>query len=439
MATWTPLQSVTLSSNQASVTLSNIDQTYTDLVLVSSVRGDTAAISTTLGMQLNGDASTNYSSTYLRGYTTTASSSRISNQSQLYTGEIPAASSTSGGYSAHTTNFYNYSTTGYSRTIVSKNGNPLNYLDTNVNTWSNTTAGINTIKLFMNAGNIAAGSSFSLYGISAVNAKVSQASGGTFIAYDSSYVYHVFKGTGTFTPNRAITADVLVVAGGGGNGANWGAGGGAGGVVGTPSVSFASGVSYLCTVGAGGPGNGSSGNGTQGNNSNITGGSLSLTAAIGGGYGAGGGSSVGGTGGSGGGSGSNSSNLSGGLGTSGQGNNGGAITAQPGTTGGGGAGGAGTNETVAYGRSDGGVGTNSYSAWGLATNTGQNSGGTVYYAGGGSNSQGSGVGGLGGGGTGTSATGGGNGTTNTGGGAGASGSGVASQGGSGIIIVRYAR
>jgi hypothetical protein len=84
---------------------------------------------------------------------------------------------------------------------------------------------------------------------------------------------------------------------------------------------------------------------------------------------------------------------------------------------------------------NGGIGTSAYSAWGIATGTGQLSGGIRYYAGGGAgqrttglNNQ-NGTGGLGGGGsTGSS------GAANTGGG----GSGGNGTGGSGIVIVRYA-
>jgi len=118
--------------------------------------------------------------------------------------------------------------------------------------------------------------------------------------------------------------------------------------------------------------------------------------------------------------------------------------------------------------SPGGIGLSTWSSWGLATSSGQNSGGTVYYAGGGAwgNRQnatgGNPPGGLGGGGQGAYGgssgggtggngmqnTGGGaggagaytgngnNGTASTGGGAGGYSSGTGGAGGSGLVIVR---
>ena len=96
---------------------------------------------------------------------------------------------------------------------------------------------------------------------------------------------------------------------------------------------------------------------------------------------------------------------------------------------------------------NGGVGTSTYSSWGLATSTGQNVSGTVYFAGGGGggsypyNGEGSGgTGGYGGGANGYTGFGGGsNGSSNTGGGAGGAGEGAfTSNGGSGVVIIRYA-
>jgi hypothetical protein len=58
---------------------------------------------------------------------------------------------------------------------------------------------------------------------------------------DGTYWYHTFVSSGTFTPQKAISCDYLVVAGGGGGGQDDnGAGGGAGGL--------------RCTVGATGGG-----------------------------------------------------------------------------------------------------------------------------------------------------------------------------------------
>jgi len=285
----------------------------------------------------------------------------------------------------------------------------------------------------------AAGTSIASSASNSVAPNTPKASGGTAIN-SGGYFYHTFLSTATFTPSSAITnAEVLCIAGGGGS---TGGGGGAGGVKYTSGVSFASGTVYTATVGTGGAlgnGGGSGQGGTNGVNSNLTGGALSLTAAVGGG-GAGGGWTGSGngasaqSGGSGGGGemryGVGGANVldSGGAPTSGQGNTGGngALTSnspslQYSCGGGGGAGSAGGNANGTSASGVGGNGTSSYSAWGIATSTGVNVSGTRYYAAadGGANAAA---------GTGWAQT------ANTGNG-GTSYSGAA--GNSGIIIVRY--
>ena len=257
------------------------------------------------------------------------------------------------------------------------------------------------------------------------------------------------------TGNPPPTIEALRVAGGGGSGA---AGGGAGGVIYGSSVSVSAGTLYTVTVGAGGGvGTGDvqsvGGRGGAGTNSNITGGSLSLTAAVGGGQGgivdeAG---FAGGSGGGGGG-GYGAGNKAGGTPTSGQGFAGGSGVGggYPGMAGGGGgAGGVGANAAGDPGA--GGIGTSAYSAWGLATSSGQNVSSTYYYAGGGGGANFNGgnvvaAGGSGGGGSGvpydlrldttnypTR-----HGLANTGGGGGGVSAGRAgAAGGSGIVIIRY--
>ena len=270
---------------------------------------------------------------------------------------------------------------------------------------------------------------------------------GGVLSEDSTYWYRTFFGNGTLTvSNGALAADVLIVAGGGGGGADGngaGGGGGAGGLVGYTSTAFAP-TSFTVTIGAGGAGGATAGPtyGTQGVSSSVTG----LTTAVGGGYGsarsnAGSGGSGGGTG-----DGTNGTAWTPGSATSGQGYSGSnsALTNQ-GAGAGGGAGGAATASSGTTGGT-GGVGSSTYSSWGLATKTGQNVSGTVYFAGGGGgaayNTSTNGAGGNGGGGrggySGTAPV---AGTVNTGGGGGGAGN-VSSTisggaGGSGIVIVRY--
>lgn len=249
-------------------------------------------------------------------------------------------------------------------------------------------------------------------------------SGGTLYS-DATYNYRVFLASSSFSvTGPPLTADLLVIAGGGGGGNDQNGGGGAGGFFLESGVSLSNGT-YSVTIGGGGvPSSGNVSQGTNGSNSQIG----SRTAAVGGGVGDNYYFSAG-SGGSGGGASSHSP----GSGVAGQG-----YAGSPGPYGGGG-GAGGTSGNV-----NGGIGSSVCSSWGLATNTGQNVSGTVYYAGGGaagrsSGNGGGGTGGYGGGGNGntyggSNAT---SGTANTGGGGGGALFSAGGNGGSGIAILRY--
>jgi hypothetical protein len=283
--------------------------------------------------------------------------------------------------------------------------------------------------------------------------------GGTLTS-DSTYYYRTFIGSGSLiVSNAALSSDILIVAGGGGS--TWlGGGGGAGGIFSATNQSLSP-ATYSITVGSGGSAAPNSGT-VGGNGVNSTFGSL--TAAVGGGGATG--QSVGfpnGPGGSAGGSGGGGArnNTSGGSSTqsstggTGYGNSGGNGTNSNslGGGGGGGAGGSGGNADVNGG--NGGIGTNAFSSWltgissamtevsgwSTATSGGRISGG----GGGGSNNGNPGTGGSGGGGAGSVTSGsnhnGNPGISHTGGGAGGSDDSAssASNGGSGIVIVRYTK
>ena len=239
---------------------------------------------------------------------------------------------------------------------------------------------------------------------------VSIVTGGT-LASDDTYFYRTFTSTANLQVSSApLTADVMVISGGGGGS------GGAGGFTVFTNQSLSG--TITATIGAG--------SGSSGSNSSF--GGLST-------LGGGGTEVIGGSGGGGGRDGG-----IGAVGTAGQGNKGGngGTGGYGGAGGGGGAGAAGGNGVGGAGATGerggvGGVGTSAYSSWGAATGTGENIGGTRYYAGGGGGfvqlASGGipGEGGYGGGGKPQTGR---NGVANTGGGGG-------SIGGSGLVIVRY--
>ena len=274
--------------------------------------------------------------------------------------------------------------------------------------------------------------------------------------YSQGSIVYVYKSNGTFQSNYFDISDVeyLVVGGGGGGGSGLGSGGGAGGFL-TGYIDITSNINYSITVGNGGNGGAAGGanNGTAGDNSSLSGSGLSTITALGGGYGAGIGSTTnGGSGGSGGGGGWSS--AVGGAGTSGQGNNGGSNGPYaPNASGGGGA-----TQPGEFGYSAQGATVSAGNTVNTVIRTGGKGGDgalsyitgeAVYYAGGGGGARytainGSGAGAVGGQGGGGNGGGNGiaaqNGSANTGGGGGGGdylpARQVGGNGGSGIVILR---
>lgn len=291
-----------------------------------------------------------------------------------------------------------------------------------------------------------------------------QATGGT-PSQSGDYEIRTFTSPGTFqvtslspsAPENAM--DFIVIGAGGGGGTTLAGGGGAGGYKESPGTSTgsysgsptkgqgnavtATVTSYPIVIGAGGAGaTSSTNNGTIGAVSTA----LSITSA-GGGYG--GGTGGGGAGGSGGGGPGCSGCVLGGSGNTppaspSQGQSGGAGRQVPGCRGGGGGGGtgaAGTTAPAPYSGGAGGAGVSS-SITGSAVSRGGGGGGggndSSPYRGG---AGGTGGGGAGGGNPSPGGSSGTTGTANTGGGGGG-GSGshpTASNGGSGVVIIRFKR
>lgn len=433
-SSYTPIATHTIASAVSTYTFSSISGSYTDLVLVVNAKSTSGGVD--VSMRFNGDTASNYSKTNLYGDAGGATSTRQSNQTQ---GNINLAGYITTSFGPYQiVNIMNYANTTTYKTYLSRAGNVSVGVDAIVGTWRKTPEAITSITLFVSGDTFAVGSTFSLYGI-ANTAAGAKATGG-FITSDSSYFYHSFYATGTFTPTQSLSCDYLVVAGGGGGGHN-GGGGGAGGfktsIGGSPLSVTATG--YTITVGAGGAGGTTAGTslsaGQVGSNSVFS--SITSTGGGGGGTGYGYNPTSGGSGG-----GAQTQQTGGAASPSGQGNAGG----NGGTTGGlpyaaGGGGGAGAvgangNDATSTG-GNGGVGlTSTLNAQSLAT----------YYAGGGGGAGYAvttvGTGGTGGGGNaGTGSVNPQAGTANTGGGGGGDKGATyaGGAGGSGVVIIRYAR
>jgi hypothetical protein len=434
--TYTPLAKTTINSATASsVVFSSISAAYTDLIIVTNVGYSAANYYTCL--QFNADTASNYSATFLAGTGSSAVSNRTTSATFIADGNnIAGATTILDTVIFHIQNYANATT--FKTVLVRKTSNGGSYPGTEaaVGLWRKTPETINSIKLFSSsAGNFAVGSTFSLYGISAIGGVTPKATGGT-VTSDATYYYHTFEMSGNFVPNQSLSCDYLVVAGGGGGGYAAGGGGGGGGLK-TGSAFSVTAQSYPITVGGGGKGGVSnSAIATSGSNSVFS----SITSTGGGGGGNSGVLAL--AGGSGGGGGADGTARAGGAASpAGEGNAGGSsAAAYPYPTGGGGGAGA-----------VGGTGSGSQSGAGGAGASNSTSGSAVIYSGGGggaSTLQGaaSGAGGTGGGGAGSvGAVNGTAGTVNLGGGGGGASNNpdaftrLGGNGGSGIVIVRYAK
>jgi hypothetical protein len=458
LSTYTPLVSYSLASAATSITVTDIPTTYTDLRIVINALAYYASSGTYLtgalqvGSSNTIDTGSNYNSRYMYSDGSTVGSGQQAGTDIRYSLDVMAASTDTGARSTNIIDIMGYSKANNFKTMLIRTNTvqtatATNMLRESVAQWRNSTAAINTIKFTnIDGTNIYAGSTITIYGI-ANNTAGAKATGGV-ISSDSSYFYHSFYATDTFTPTQSLSCDYLVIAGGGSGGRDTDSGTGAGGggaggyltsIGGSPLSVTA--TAYTITVGAGGASQTSAR--TQGNDG--TGSTFSTVTATGGG---GGGayfasSGAGRTGGSGGGAGGQNSAV-GGTRTASpvQGNNGGTGTLAglgPGG-GGGGAGSAGAN-----GSGNGGAGgdglASSLTAGEISITRAGGGGATAYNA--------AALGGSGGGGAGgAGAVAGTAGAVNTGSGGGAGGtagtpspvgSGNSGAGGSGVVIIRYAR
>jgi hypothetical protein len=431
MANYILLESIELTQNAASITFDNLPTSgYTDLKIQYSHRTNRSAngdydlitfngtsIATARVLWESAGTATAYTDTNVASLTASATTATdaYSNNTMyipLYRGSNNKVISIDSAVSDYTT-----SEQGTSISAVA---------------WNNTNP-ITSITFTPRFGTAyLAGSTFSMYGISSFGTTAvtaPKATGGNIVANDGTYWYHAFLTSGYFVPQTALTANCLVIGGGGASGpdasSGQGAGGGAGGVFYAISQPLTA-TSYPVTIGAGGAANAPNSGVRGGNGTNSQFGSL--TVGLGGGGGGPGNSNLGGaTGGSGGGggggptAGTGAASTQSGTGGTGYGNSGGngvSVNA-------GGGGGAGASASG----SSGGAGLNTWSAWASATNTGISG----YYAGGGAGwATGSPGAGNSGSVSGTASAA--NAPANVGGG----GNGYVGAGGSGIIIIRYA-
>ena len=170
--TYTLISSNVLSSSAASVTFSAIPATYTDLVLRTSVRTDTAGTFQDIEMIWNGIETTGYySQIWLNGDGTATTNLKVrSNESKWQYANIPGTSVTSNTFATQEIYIPNYAGTTIKPasvfTVTENNTASSGFWQTRVNALlGNFTSAITSVTFKLPSGNFVSGSSFYLYGI----------------------------------------------------------------------------------------------------------------------------------------------------------------------------------------------------------------------------------------------------------------------------------
>jgi hypothetical protein len=162
-ATYEPIATTTLNSNQGTVTFSTISGSYTDLILICDAKGASAQ---SVRMQFNSDTATNYSTANLYaniGGSPDNGSARYTSENSIRTSYVQNGLSTT-DFLTSIIHLQNYSNTTTYKTILSRSAQAANLT---VGLWRSTSA-ITSISLFPAASvNFISGSTFTLYGIAA--------------------------------------------------------------------------------------------------------------------------------------------------------------------------------------------------------------------------------------------------------------------------------
>jgi hypothetical protein len=117
--TYTPIATQTLTSAAADITFTSVSGAYTDILIIGSVRSTRTAGAGALGIRVNNDSTSLYSSTRIYSNTSsgTAGSDRFSG-TYFEIGEMASASGVSNIFTPLTAHFNNYSNTTTFKTIL---------------------------------------------------------------------------------------------------------------------------------------------------------------------------------------------------------------------------------------------------------------------------------------------------------------------------------
>lgn len=164
--TYIPLATQTLGSAAATVTFSSIPGTYTDLVLVTSLKSSATPTAYSPTIYFNSDTTkSNYSFTAMYGDGSSAVSFRWTTSTATQHGAMATAVSAT-NFNTGIINIQNYANTTTYKTVLTRTNDPANVVYTTAGLWLNTSA-ITSLVLYAADGNkdFTSGSTFTLYGI----------------------------------------------------------------------------------------------------------------------------------------------------------------------------------------------------------------------------------------------------------------------------------
>lgn len=161
--TFTPIQSVTLGSDAASVTFSDIPQGYRDLVVVCQAQSTTVDVGTGFfRLNFNGDTGANYSDTLLFGNGTSPGNNRASSSAYIRL-LIPYANASGVVPPIFTMSVVSYANTNVFKTTLIEEATVV-YATRRVGLWRSTAA-VTSLSLSVPANSMKSGSQFTLFGI----------------------------------------------------------------------------------------------------------------------------------------------------------------------------------------------------------------------------------------------------------------------------------
>jgi hypothetical protein len=158
----------TVSGTPGTVTFNNIPQTYTDLLVKISARSSVSAANSEMYITYNGDLGSNYSTTWLTGNGSSASSSRGSNNGAVVTIQINGATSTSNTFGSIDVYTPNYTSSLFKQTTVEGviENNTTAHDSRLISYLYRSNAPLTSTTFSAVGGAFVAGSTFTLYGIS---------------------------------------------------------------------------------------------------------------------------------------------------------------------------------------------------------------------------------------------------------------------------------